>query len=158
MFTSSCKTIKKTDCLNIDSLIKSTITSINNRNTENYIDNIDFDKIERIWVESGGKDPSKLEILEYIKNRSNLIEMFSTSYNIMIQTIEKIHKLKDWKFDLESYEQIDKEKDDNLSTLKYNLKLKDNLGNKWNMIIYIVEHKDCYYSIEPFDANKFTKG
>jgi hypothetical protein len=76
----------------------------------------------------------------------------------MIQTIEKIHKLKDWKFYLESYEHIDTEKDDNLNILKYNLKLKDNLGNKWKMIIYIVKYKDCYYSIEPLDTNKFTKG
>jgi hypothetical protein len=57
IFTTSCKTIKKAHCLDIDSLIKNTITSINDRNIENYIDNIDFDKIEKIWVKSAEKKP-----------------------------------------------------------------------------------------------------
>ena len=157
MFTTSCKTPKNTYCEKVDSIINKTITLINNRNSENYIESIDFDTIEKIWIKECEMDSTKIEILEFIKNREGRIQSFSMSYNTMITTIEKIHKLKDWKLHLESYKYIDTENLFNFKILRYNLKLKDNYGNKWKMDFHITEHKDCYYITEPIEVNYFTK-
>ncbi|WP_156109187.1 hypothetical protein [Polaribacter sp. Hel1_85] len=157
IFTTSCKTPKNTDCAKVDSIINKTIALINNRNSENYIESIDFYTIEKIWIKECEMDPTKIEILEFIKDREGRIQSFSMSYSTMIRTIEKIHKLKGWKFHLESYEYIDTENLLNFNILRYNLKLKDNFGNKWKMHFHITEYKDCYYITEPIEVNYFTK-
>lgn len=153
----SCNAPSSNDCNTAKEMVEKSITAINDRNSKGYVDLIDFDIILEIWKQESEYDSSYQEIVETLQNEKELsINSYSRSYNMLIGTIEKIHKLENWKFTIIESELIETE-GGSISTIeKFKVKLKDSFDRKWAIDIYLTKFNDCYYITEPVDPYNFN--
>ncbi|PLB19839.1 type 1 periplasmic-binding domain-containing protein [Mariniflexile rhizosphaerae] len=140
--------------------MENSVEAINNKNTEEYISLIEFDSVLKVWKGAGKKDNGYNDMADLLtNNKPQVIKMYSISYNMLIGTLEKIHKLDKWHFELKNFEM---ESIEEVSSYffreKYIMKLEDDKNNQWTLRVNLTRFNDCYYITEPLELNYLSKG
>ncbi|MBU3823193.1 hypothetical protein KO566_14130 [Flavobacteriaceae bacterium XHP0103] len=153
----SCTSKPNKSCKSPESLIAESIKVINSRNTQEYVDLISYEKSLELWEKAKEIDKKYSETYDIISNKDNMLKGYAMSYNMLIGTIEEIHKLKNWSFDISDFEIVNIEKLPNFTIEKYKVNLLDNKKVKWSMTVYLSKEKDCYYVTEPIHHTELVK-
>jgi len=155
----SCLNASNQDCQTAKDLMEKSIDGINNKNTKGYISLFDFDSVLEIWENAAKEDDDYKEFVNMLKNdKDRIVKMYSMSYNMVIGTLERIHKLDEWHFKLKEFELDTTEREPNYLIERYIMKLEDDKNNHWSMKINVSKYNDCYFLTEPIEPNYLSKG
>lgn len=155
----ACSNVPNQTCKTAKDLMESSIEAINNKNTKGYISLFDFESILRIWESAAKKEDGYKEYVSMLKNDNDrIVKMYSMSYNILIGTLEKVHKLDEWHFELKDFVLDNTNQEPDYLIERYIMKLEDDKNNRWSMKINISKYNDCSFITEPLDVNYLSKG
>lgn len=157
----SCLNASNPVCQSAKELMEKSVDAINNKNTKGYISLIYFDSVLAIWENAARIDDDYKEMASTLKNdQDKVIKSYSRSYNMLIGTLERIHNLDEWHFEIKEFELDTTEYEPGYLVENYIMKLEDNRNNhnQWSLRIYLAKYEDCYYITEPIDPCNLKKG